>query len=204
MQHRGATLAGAAVLFAASLALLPVIGFSLFPKSGTPQFIIKLEAPEGAGIAATDRIAQQVEEALRATPEIDWWFTNVGHGNPFIYYNVSPANQKPNIGEIYAQVKPEFASDTRTPVILARLRQKLAGIAGAEILVREFEQGPPIEAHIAVCRACCAARPARRTSRIPSARAAPICVSASTVPPPRSSACPMPRSTAPSASRSPA
>ncbi|MBI2510897.1 MAG: efflux RND transporter permease subunit [Opitutae bacterium] len=150
MQHRGATLAGAAALFVASLALLPVIGFSLFPKSGTPQFLIKLEAPEGAGLAATDRVARQVEEVLRVTPEIDWWFTNVGHGNPFIYYNVSPANQKPNVGEIYAQVKPALASDTRTPVILARLRQKLAGIAGAQILVREFEQGPPIEAHIAV------------------------------------------------------
>lgn len=150
MQHRRTTLVGAAALFVASLALVPVIGFSLFPKSGTPQFIIKLEAPEGAGLDATDRIARQVEDSLRATPEIDWWFTNVGHGNPFIYYNVNPANQKPNVGEIYAQVKPEFASDTRTPVILARLRQKLTGIAGAEILVREFEQGPPIEAHIAV------------------------------------------------------
>jgi multidrug efflux pump subunit AcrB len=150
MQHRGATLAGAAVLFAGSLALLPVIGFSLFPKSGTPQFLIKLEAPEGAGLAATDRVARQVEDALRATPEIDWWFTNVGHGNPFIYYNVTPAEQKPNVGEIYAQVKPQFASDTRTPIILARLRQRLAPIAGAQILVREFEQGPPIEAHVAV------------------------------------------------------
>lgn len=150
MQHRLATLAGVAVLFAASLALVPVIGFSLFPKSGTPQFIINLEAPEGAGLAATDRIAHQVEDVLRATPEIDWWFTNVGHGNPFIYYNSSPAQQKANVGEVYAQVKPEFASDQRTPAILAGLRRKLAGIAGAQILVREFEQGPPIEAPVAV------------------------------------------------------
>lgn len=150
MQNRVVTLLGAAALFVGSLALVPVIGFSLFPKSGTPQFIIKLEAPEGAGLAATDRIARDVETVLRATPEIDWWFTNVGHGNPFIYYNVSPAEQKPNIGEIYAQVKPALASDVRTPVILARLRAQLAGIPGAQILVREFEQGPPIEAHIAV------------------------------------------------------
>ncbi|MBI2518445.1 MAG: efflux RND transporter permease subunit [Opitutae bacterium] len=150
MQHRGKTLLGAALLFAGSLALVPVIGFSLFPKAGTPQFLIKFEAPEGASLAANDRIARQIEDALRTTPEIDWWFTNVGHGNPFIYYNVPPAEQKPNVGEIYAQVKPALASDSRTPVILARLRQRLEGIPGAQILVREFENGPPIEAPIAV------------------------------------------------------
>jgi multidrug efflux pump subunit AcrB len=150
MRHRGPTIASATALFAASLALVPIIGFSLFPKAGTPQFLIKLEAPEGAGLAATDRIARQIEDTLRATPEVDWWFTNVGRGNPFIYYNVTPAEQKPNLGEIYAQIRPELASDVRTPVILGRLRARLAAIPGAQILVREFEQGPPIEAPIAV------------------------------------------------------
>jgi multidrug efflux pump subunit AcrB len=150
MGHRIQTIVGAAVLFVASLALVPVIGFSLFPKAGIPQFLIKLEAPEGAGLDATDRIAREVETALRGMPEIDWWFTNVGHGNPFIYYNVTPAEQKPNLGEIYAQVKPALASDVRTPVILGRLRARLAGIPGAQILVREFENGPPVEAPIAV------------------------------------------------------
>ena len=150
MLHRVKAVVGAGLLFAASLALLPVIGFSLFPKAGIPQFLIKLEAPEGGGLAATDRIARSVEDVLRATPEIDWWFTNVGHGNPFIYYNTIPADQKPNIGEIYAQVKPAFASDVRTPVILARLRTRLHDIPGALILVREFENGPPVEAPIAV------------------------------------------------------
>ena len=150
MLHRAKTLIGAAVLFVASLGVITVIGFSLFPKAGIPQFLIKIEAPEGAGLAATDRIARQVEDVLRATPELDWWFTNVGHGNPFIYYNTIPAAQKPNLGEIFAQVKPALASDVRTPVILARLRTKLTGIPGAQILVREFENGPPVEAPIAV------------------------------------------------------
>ena len=150
MLHRAKTLIGAAVLFVASLGVIPIIGFSLFPKAGIPQFLIKIEAPEGAGLAATDRIARQVEDVLRATPELDWWFANVGHGNPFIYYNTIPAAQKPNLGEIFAQVKPALASDVRTPVILARLRTKLTGIPGAQILVREFENGPPVEAPIAV------------------------------------------------------
>ena len=150
MQHRQLTLGLAAILVAGSLALIPSIGFSLFPKAGTPQFLISFEAPEGASLAATDRIARQIESALRGTPEVEWWFTNVGHGNPAIYYNIFATDQKPNRGDIFAQIRPDLASDVKTPRILARLRTRLEPIAGAQILVREFENGPPVDAPIAV------------------------------------------------------
>lgn len=150
MRHRITTIAGAAGLFLASLVLVPALGFSLFPKAGTPQFLIRLQAPEGASLAATDRVARSVEAALQATPEIEWWFTNVGNGNPQIYYNVPPTEQKPNLGEVFVQLRPEFAGEQRTAPILNGLRQRFATIPGAQILVREFENGPPVEAPIAV------------------------------------------------------
>lgn len=150
MRHRIMTIAIAAVLFVASLALVPALGFSLFPKSGTPQFLVRIEAPEGASLAATDRVARAVEAVLQATPEIDWWFTNVGNGNPQIYYNVPPLEQKPNLGELYVQLRPEFAGEKRGSPILNGLRQRFAAIPGAQILVREFENGPPVDAPIAV------------------------------------------------------
>lgn len=150
MRHRLLTVAAAALLFAASLTLVPTLGFSLFPKAGTPQFLVKLEAPEGASLAATDRVARAVEDVLRATPEVDWWFTNVGNGNPQIYYNVPPTQQKPNLGEIYVQLRPEFAGEKHGTPVLNRLRARFATIPGAQILVREFENGPPLDAPIVV------------------------------------------------------
>lgn len=150
MQHRMAALSGSALLLAGTLSLVPSIRFSLFPKAGTPHFLISFEAPEGAGIDAADRIARQIDNALLQTPEVEWWFTNVGHGNPAIYYNLFSTAQKPNRGDIFAQIRPELASDVKTPVILNRLRAKLTVIPGAQILVREFENGPPVDAPIAV------------------------------------------------------
>lgn len=150
MRHRVPTLAGAAVLFVGALLLVPKLGFSLFPKAGTPQFLVRLEAPEGASLAATDRVARAVEGVLRATPEVEWWFTNVGNGNPQIYYNVPPTQQKPNLGEIYVQLRPEFAGEKHSSPILNGLRERFAAIPGAQILVREFENGPPVDAPIVV------------------------------------------------------
>jgi multidrug efflux pump subunit AcrB len=150
MRHRIVTVAGAALLFLASLMLVPSLGFSLFPKAGTPQFLVRLQAPEGASLAATDRVAGAVEAVLHDTPEIDWWFTNVGNGNPQIYYNVPPTEQKPNLGEIYVQLRPEFSGEKLASPILNGLRRRFDVIPGAQILVREFENGPPVDAPIAV------------------------------------------------------
>lgn len=150
MRHRVLTIVAAALLFFASLALVPSLGFSLFPKAGTPQFLIKLQAPEGASLAATDRVARAVEAVLQSTPEVDWWFTNVGNGNPQIYYNVPPTEQKPNLGEVYVQLRSEFASERRAARVLNGLRQRFDAIPGAQIVVREFENGPPVDAPIAV------------------------------------------------------
>ena len=150
MQNRALSIAIAALLFAGSLALVPSIGFSLFPKAGVPQFLVSFQSPEGGSLEATDAVAAKIESVLRTYPEIDWAFTSVGHGNPTVYYNIISAPQKANRGEIYAQIKPEYASDKKTPVILERLRRDLRSIAGADILVREFENGPPQEAPIAV------------------------------------------------------
>ncbi len=65
-----------------SAALVPVIGSSLFPKADTPQFLIAIEAPNGASLSETDRALHFVEDRLRQMPEVKSWFANLGHGNP--------------------------------------------------------------------------------------------------------------------------
>ena len=90
-------------LFAASLTLVPVVGFSLFPKADTPQFLITITTPNGASIAETDRALRFVEDELKQHEEIEFWFSNLGKGNPKIYYNIIPAEQSSNLAEVYAQ-----------------------------------------------------------------------------------------------------
>ncbi len=148
MSHRVSTLVAAAVLTAASLGLVPRIGFSLFPKAGVPQFLIQVEAEEGASIGATDTVVQAIERELQATPQVASYFSMVGNNNPQVYYNEVPQAPKANVAELFVALK-EY-SPRHTPALIEELRERVAKIPGARIVVKEFENGPPIEAPIAV------------------------------------------------------
>ncbi len=131
-----------------SAALVPVIGSSLFPKADTPQFLVQVEAPAGASLEATDAALRFVESKLRASPAVKSWFTNLGHGNPQIYYNHITRRDASNYGEIFVQLLRYDSHET--PRALDALRRELAGYPGAHIYVKEFVNGPPISAPIAV------------------------------------------------------
>ncbi len=75
--------------------------------------------------------------------------SNTGRGNPRVYYNVIRENESPDYGQIFVQLQER----TPPPVKLAlidELREKFKNIPGAVITVKNFEQGPPIEAPIVV------------------------------------------------------
>lgn len=142
------TLLAAGALFALSFALVPVIGFSLFPKADTPQFLVRITTPQGSSLAETDRAARFVEGVLRARPEVSDVVTNVGHGNPMIYYNVSSENERANFAELFVRIR-EFDS-RRTPAAFDSLQRIFDGYANARIELKAFENGPPIDAPIAM------------------------------------------------------
>jgi multidrug efflux pump subunit AcrB len=142
------TLLAALGLLIGSFALVPRIGFSLFPKAGIPQFLVSIEAAEGASLAETDRAARFVEATLHRHPEIRSVATSVGKGHPQIYYNVAPKNQKANVADVFAEAHVERR--TELAALLETLRAELALYPGAKLTVREFENGPPLEAPIAI------------------------------------------------------
>jgi multidrug efflux pump subunit AcrB len=148
MAHPWWTLVLTGVTVVGSLLLVPKIGFSLFPKAGTPQFAVRVHGGEGNSVAATDAIVRQVEGILASTPEIDWWFANVGRGNPQIYYNEIPEEQSARIGDVFCSMKRW--DPVASPTVFEGLRRKFEAIPGARVVLKEFENGPPIEAPIAI------------------------------------------------------
>jgi multidrug efflux pump subunit AcrB len=133
----------AGIIFVASLGLIPVIGFSLFPASEKPQFLIDISAPQQASIFYTDSITKQIEKELAAIPEVKYYTANVGKGNPRIYYNVAQQNQRTDFAEIFVQLKEDVRSD-RKSAIIENLRNKWTPYPGAKVEVKDFEQGAPI------------------------------------------------------------
>ncbi len=143
-----ATLAAALGVFVLSLALVPMIGFSLFPTADIPQFRVRIEAPDGASLAETDRALRFVEDRLAKTGELKYWFSNLGHENPRIYYNVLSRNSAANIAEVFAEV--DDYDPAKSGRMLDGLRKEFEEYPGARISVHQFENGPPVAAPIEI------------------------------------------------------
>lgn len=139
----------AAVVFFGSLQLMPVIGFSLFPASEKPQFMVNVITPLQTNIYKTDSVARYVEKELLRHPEIKYFTTNVGKGNPRIYYNVIPENERTDFAQIFVQLDTHTRPDRKLELI-EKLRSVFSSYPGARIEVKNFEQGPPVVAPVEV------------------------------------------------------
>jgi multidrug efflux pump subunit AcrB len=143
-----ATLIAAGAFVIVSLLLIPVVGFSLFPRAETPQFYINVTAEEGSSIETTDRAVRFVEDALTRREEVTAVFSSIGHDNPRVYYNIFPRRDDPRVGQVFVVL--DAYHPERTTRMLDSLRAELASYPGAKLEVREFENGPPIDAPIAL------------------------------------------------------
>jgi multidrug efflux pump subunit AcrB len=148
LAHPGRTLWIALALFVGALALIPSIGFSLFPKAGTPQFLVTVTTPEGSALAVADSAVAYAERALSKREAVRDVYANIGRGNPKVYYNVQSLAERTTRGELFVLVD-EYHS-VRTPALLDSLRTELDAYPDARIQVTEFENGPPIDAPIAM------------------------------------------------------
>jgi len=131
-----------------SAALIPVLGSSLFPKADTPIFLVQIETPTGTSLAGTDQALRFVERELESFPGVKAVFANLGRGNPQMYYNHIQRTESASYAEVFVTL--EAYNTRRTPQLIDDLRQRLDSYPGARISVKEFRNGPPVTAPIAV------------------------------------------------------
>ena len=144
-----ATLVLAGVIFFGSLSLFPVIGFSLFPSSEKPQFLVSITTPLQSNLSNTDSLVRQIEREVTKIPELKNFATNVGKGNPRIYYNEIPENERSDYGQLFVQLEPETSAPRKIEIIQT-LQASFAKVVGAKVEVKNFEQGPPVTAPIEI------------------------------------------------------
>lgn len=132
----------------ASFGLVPRIGFSLFPENDSPYFMVDVELPQGAALTETDKAVAWADAVLAKHEDIEWRFANSGYGNPQVYYNVFQVRAQPNIGQIYVSFK--HWDPKKGPEEVEELRREFMKYPGARISLRRFENGPPVDAPIAV------------------------------------------------------
>lgn len=148
LRHRWLTVGLAVASLFGALSLFPLVGVSFFPKAEKPQFRITINMPNGTNLDATDEAVKYVEKELQKINAIDYYAANVGHGNPRIYYNVAPTNYSNTFGEIFVVLKEYNIAEFYA--LLDSLRVTFKDYPDARIDVREFVQGPPSEAPVAI------------------------------------------------------
>lgn len=148
LQRPAVTLLIAGAIFGLAISQAGRAGFGLFPASEKPQFLINIETPEGSSLSETNRVARYVESKLKQDPEIRHFTTNVGKGNPRIYYNVIQRNEATNFSQFFVQLTDVEPAEKRA--LIDKYRDLFALYPNAKIEVKDFEQGPDQEAPIAI------------------------------------------------------
>lgn len=148
LRHPVITLLFAGLLFAGALYMFKIVGFGLFPASEKPQFLINIETPDGTSLSETDRVVRYVEGQLKRNPDVKYITTNVGRGQPRIYYNIIQRNESPNYAQFYVQLVDMDPAEKR--VLIDTLRDQFSQYPNAKIEVKDFEQGPDQEAPVAI------------------------------------------------------
>lgn len=143
LKHPGRTTLIALAIFLGSLALIPVVGFSLFPPSEKPQFMIHISSELQDNIQTTNRISREIEKELKGMEDVKYFTTNVGKGNPRVYYNMQQGQENVSYADIFVQLHDDVKSSDKIQII-ENLRKKWTPYLGAKVEVRNFEQGVPV------------------------------------------------------------
>jgi len=149
LKHPVITISIAAILFIGSMQLIPVIGFSLFPASEKPQFMINITTPLQTNIYKTDSVAKDVERQLSQFQGIKYYTSNVGKGNPWIYYSETPENERSDYAQVFVQLDP-LTTPSKKLLLIEKIRRIFIGYPGARIEVKNLEQGANIIAPVEV------------------------------------------------------
>ncbi len=149
LKHPVITLVIAVAIFFGALQMMPVIGFSLFPASEKPQFMVNIITPLQTNIDKTNQITNEVEKKLDKVSKIKYYSSNVGMGNPRIYYNVIPENERTDFAQIFVQLD-ENTSPKQKLEMIDSLRDAFSHFPDARVEVKNFEQGPPVVAPVEI------------------------------------------------------
>ncbi|WP_282456165.1 efflux RND transporter permease subunit [Chitinophaga sedimenti] len=143
------TLLIAGLIFGGAIMVFNVVGFSLFPASEKPQFLVNVIAPSQSNLAYTDKIVRNLESVLAKEKAVKYYASNVGKGHPRVYYNEIQENEHSDFAQIFVQLDPHTSPADKQHLI-EKLRSAWTPYPGAKVEVKNFEQGPPITAPVEV------------------------------------------------------
>ncbi len=157
IRHRWAFLAASLAILALGGLFMSQLKTQFFPVDLQYHSYVDVWLPEDAPVAATNRVAVEVEATIRRVADeyakehsdgrdrpreiLKSLTTFVGGGGPRFWFSVAPEQKQPN----YAQVLIEVVDKHDTRHLVDKIQSALsANIPGARLDVRQLETGPPV------------------------------------------------------------
>lgn len=134
LRHRLRTAGIAALVFIASLALVPFLGVELIPQLAQGEFYVRLKLPPGTPLERTDAAILAVQRIAANIDTIETTYSVAGTGNRL---DANPIDAGENIGTLNV-VMHSSAGSVDEELAMEALRRALADIPGVE-----YEFGRP-------------------------------------------------------------
>ncbi|HZJ82302.1 MAG TPA: efflux RND transporter permease subunit [Clostridia bacterium] len=128
--HRAWTVLIAVIIFAGTLASIPLVGTEFLPETDEGQFLINVSVPAGAELEDIEAIMTEIEGRLMNIPEIETVFSTVG--------SQSTMGIQGNNGNISCVLNRQDQRQRSTQEVADEVRNKIFDIPGAEKTVIVF------------------------------------------------------------------
>lgn len=123
LEHKLATMGLALGIFIGSIAMLPLLGTEFVPKSDFSETSLNFYTPVGSSLEVTEARARQVEEIVRAFPEVRYTLTTINTGSA--------------AGKMYASMYIRLVDrkdrSVSVDAMSVRLRQRLRQVPGITV-----------------------------------------------------------------------
>lgn len=128
LAHRGLVIAAAAIIFVATMSLVPRLGTELIPQFSQGEFNVDLRLSPGAPLTETDRAIQAAQRAAAGIDAVALDYSVAGTGNRL---DANPVDAGDNTGSLSITLKPGSGrqAEDRT---MAAMRTELARLPGVQ------------------------------------------------------------------------
>jgi HAE1 family hydrophobic/amphiphilic exporter-1 len=126
LRHRWLVLAAATAAFAATLAIVPRLGYELLPQLAQGEFYVDVRLPAGSPIQATDATIQRLQARAAELPDLELSYSVAGTGNRL---DASPVDAGEHTGRISFKLDAGGGTATEAGAVAA-LRSSLESTPG--------------------------------------------------------------------------
>ncbi len=122
----------------------------LLPFDDKPELSVQLDLPRGTAVEETDRVLQQIVDALRPVAEVASLQSHAGTAAPFNFNGLvrhAYLRADPHMGDVQVNLHSHAARTRPSHTIALEIRERLAKAnlpAGARVKVVEPPPGPPV------------------------------------------------------------